>query len=131
MDDAEGESGSEGEWVQDDYRLALCAEQAAAATNDLIFGCLGAAALESPCHEGTPAECLVMRILVAFLIVLTSTSFAVAADGPVDADLLLAGGTIHDGSGADGAWGMGHGLGGNIQHEEAAQQDRTHWKVLA
>ena len=72
-----------------------------------------------------------MRILVAFLIVLTSTSFAVAADGPVDADLLLAGGTIHDGSGADGAWGMGHGLGGNIQHEEAAQQDRTHWKVLA
>jgi N-acyl-D-amino-acid deacylase len=51
-----------------------------------------------------------MRILVAFLIVLTSTSFVVTADGPVDADLLLAGGTIHDGSGADGAWGMATGL---------------------
>jgi N-acyl-D-amino-acid deacylase len=40
-----------------------------------------------------------MRCLISLLILLASTSFAAAADGPVDADLLLVGGTIHDGSG--------------------------------
>lgn len=40
-----------------------------------------------------------MRLHISLLIVLSLSSFAAAADGPVDADLLLAGGTIHDGSG--------------------------------
>jgi N-acyl-D-aspartate/D-glutamate deacylase len=46
-------------------------------------------------------EQIVMRMIVSLVIACCVSSSAPAANGPVNADLLLVGGSIHDGSGAE------------------------------